>query len=67
MRRRFLILALAIGTVGGYAAGFRSMRHCNYQRTHGWDRGYGSEGFDRGAYRDGFAAGARACAEGPNK
>lgn len=63
-RRKLLILGLALGTIGGYAAGFRSMRHCNYQRDGRFDRGY--ERFDRGhssSYTDGFAAGARACAE----
>lgn len=63
-RRRLLILGLALGTIGGYAAGFRSVRHCNYQRDGRSDRGY--ERFDRGherQYTDGFAAGARACAE----
>ncbi len=58
-RRRLLILGLALGTIGGYAAGFRSMRHCNYQRGHhGFDRGP-----ERGSYAEGFAAGARACAD----
>lgn len=64
-RRRLLILGLALGTIGGYAAGFRSMRHCNYQRDGRFDRGY--ERYERSekpsAYTDGFAAGARACAE----
>jgi len=32
MRRKVLIVALAFGTVAGYASGFRSMRHCNYER-----------------------------------
>ena len=61
IRRRILIVVLAIGTVAGFSAGFRSMRHCQYNqgpRHGGFDR------FDRNsAYADGFAAGARACAE----
>lgn len=32
MRRKLLIAVLALGTVGGYAAGFASMRRCHGQR-----------------------------------
>jgi hypothetical protein len=32
MRRKALIVLLALGTIGGYAAGFRSMRGCNNHR-----------------------------------
>jgi hypothetical protein len=66
-RRKLLILGLALGTIGGYAAGFRSMRHCNYQRDGRWDaraeRYERYERSERSNYTDGFAAGARACAE----
>lgn len=31
-RRKLLILALAFGTVAGYASGFHSMRRCHYDR-----------------------------------
>lgn len=59
IRRKILIVVLAIGTVAGFGAGFRSMRHCQYSQRHG-----GFDRFDRNsAYADGFAAGARACAE----
>lgn len=61
-RRRLLILGLALGTIGGYAAGFRSMRHCNYERGRSW----GYERYEqpsRSTYAEGFAAGARACAD----
>lgn len=58
-RRKLLIIGLAIGTVGGFAAGFRSMRHCSYNRAADHHGGYGQHS----AYAEGFAAGARACAE----
>jgi len=32
MGRKALIVLLAVGTVGGYAAGFRSLRGCQNQR-----------------------------------
>lgn len=32
MRRKALIVLLALGTVGGYASGFASMRWCHQQR-----------------------------------
>ncbi len=32
MRRKLLIAVLALGTVGGYAAGFASMRRCHSHR-----------------------------------
>ena len=32
MRRKLLIAVLALGTVGGYAAGFASLRHCRDAR-----------------------------------
>ena len=32
MRRKALIVLLALGTIGGYAAGFASMRRCNSHR-----------------------------------
>lgn len=32
MRRRILIVLLALGTVGGYASGFASLRHRSHCR-----------------------------------
>jgi hypothetical protein len=37
MRRRIAIVLLALGTVGGYASGFASMRHCRAERA-AWER-----------------------------
>ncbi len=37
MRRRLLIVLLALGTVGGYASGFASM--ARRARCHSWSRG----------------------------
>jgi hypothetical protein len=32
MKRKILIVVLALGTIGGYAAGFRAMRrHCHWK------------------------------------
>lgn len=41
MRRRFVIALLALGTVGGYASGFSSLRHRSHCRS-SWseDRSY---------------------------
>jgi len=41
MRRRIVIVLLALGTIGGYAAGFAHMRHhgCHAQQQHSVDRG----------------------------
>lgn len=52
MRRRFLIVLLAIGTVAGYASGFRSMRHCRSER--GWER-HSPAAME--AYREGYEKG----------
>jgi len=40
MRRRIVIVLLALGTIGGYAAGFAHMRHngCHAQQHHWVDR-----------------------------
>ncbi|MBI2395706.1 MAG: hypothetical protein HYV09_39435 [Deltaproteobacteria bacterium] len=32
MRRKLLVVLLALGTVGGYAAGFHSMKRCHQDR-----------------------------------
>jgi hypothetical protein len=37
MRRRIAIVLLAIGTVGGYASGFASMRHCRSAQRSAWE------------------------------
>jgi hypothetical protein len=57
MRRRVLIVLLAIGTVAGYSAGFRSMRHCR-----GGDRGWGGPrqempSMNHDAFREGYEKG----------
>ena len=43
MRRRIVIALLALGTVGGYASGFASLRYGSHCR-HGWgeQRAYSS-------------------------
>ncbi|MFO0592201.1 MAG: hypothetical protein U0441_31950 [Polyangiaceae bacterium] len=38
MRRRLLIALLALGTVGGYASGFASLRHCQSQRREAFEQ-----------------------------
>ena len=37
MKRRILILALALGTIGGYAAGFAHLRHHGCHANHAHD------------------------------
>jgi len=55
MRRKILIVLLAIGTVAGFSAGFRSMRHCrNYER--GWSHP-STTSMDNDAFRDGYRKG----------
>lgn len=55
MRRRLLIVLLALGTVGGYASGFASVaRYRHFHRCHGgsWDsRGPRGSWEPRGGYR----------------
>jgi hypothetical protein len=53
MRRRILIVLLAIGTIAGYSAGFRSMRHCNANR--GWEAP--RHGMNHDAFREGYEKG----------
>jgi hypothetical protein len=56
MRRRILIVLLAIGTVAGYASGFRSMRHCrNYDR--GWGSRHEMPSMNHDAFREGYEKG----------
>ena len=38
MRRKLLIALLALGTVGGYASGFASLRHCQSQRRQSFEQ-----------------------------
>jgi hypothetical protein len=38
MRRKLLIAVLALGTVGGYAAGFASMRSCHNHRRDAFEQ-----------------------------
>lgn len=38
MRRKLLIALLALGTVGGYASGFASLRHCNNARRQAFEQ-----------------------------
>ena len=50
-----MIVLLAIGTVAGYSAGFRSMRHCR-----GGDRGWGRHEMptmNHDAFREGYEKG----------
>lgn len=50
MRRRLLIVLLAMGTIGGYASGFASMSRHHRYRCHGgswgerWDSRWDSRG-----------------------
>jgi hypothetical protein len=37
MRRRIAIVLLALGTVGGYASGFASLRHCRSAHRAAWE------------------------------
>ena len=39
MRRRLILVLLALGTVSGFAFGVRSLRH---HQEHGWHHGWGS-------------------------
>jgi hypothetical protein len=36
MRHRIVIALLALGTIGGYASGFASLRHRSSYCRHGW-------------------------------
>lgn len=38
MRRKLLIAVLALGTVGGYASGFASLRHCQKGRHQAFEQ-----------------------------
>ncbi|GAC1518458.1 MAG: hypothetical protein NVS3B10_20420 [Polyangiales bacterium] len=38
VRRKIVIALLALGTVGGYATGFASLRHCAMARRHSFER-----------------------------
>ena len=38
MKRRILVVLLAIGTVGGYASGFASLAHCKHERRAAFER-----------------------------
>jgi hypothetical protein len=38
MRRKALIVLLALGTIGGYAAGFASMRNCKNHRRDAFEQ-----------------------------
>jgi hypothetical protein len=64
MKRRILVVLLALGALGGYAAGFASLGHCNGHRRAAFERhvakvcteaareaegARGSEGCGRGA------------------
>jgi hypothetical protein len=54
LKRRILIVVLAIGTVAGYSAGFRSMRHCRG----GGDRGFQPRhSMNHDAFREGYEKG----------
>lgn len=53
---KLLIVLLALGTVGGFASGFRSVARHHYYKTHGgygqecgskWGRGYNGHGWQQ--------------------
>lgn len=58
MRRKLLIAVLALGTVGGYAAGFASMRRCHSHRQASFEQHVAKVCVD--AARQSDAASARA-------
>lgn len=61
MRRKALIVLLALGTVGGYAAGFASMRSCHNHRRAAFEQHVAKVCVD--AARQSDAATARAQAQ----
>ncbi len=61
MRRKALIVLLALGTIGGYASGFASMRSCHNHRRAAFEHHVAKVCVD--AARDSDAASARAQAQ----
>ena len=50
MRRRILIALLALGTVGGYAAGFAHMHHSCHGNN--WNGDWHGRGYNNAAHYD---------------
>lgn len=65
MRRKALIVLLALGTVGGYASGFASMRACHNHRRAAFEQHVAKVCVD--AARESDAAHARAQAQPPQQ
>lgn len=59
MRRKALIVLLALGTVGGYASGFMSMKHCNSQRRAAFEEHVAKVCVDAARKEDASQAAAR--------
>ena len=59
MRRKLLIAVLALGTVGGYAAGFASMRRCNSHRQASFEQHVAKVCVDAARKSDAAASSAR--------
>ena len=59
MRRKLLIAVLALGTVGGYAAGFASMRSCHNHRRDAFEQRVAKVCVDAARQSDAAAAAAR--------
>jgi tetrahydrodipicolinate N-succinyltransferase len=60
MRRKALIVLLALGTVGGYASGFASMRSCHNQRRASFEQHVAKVCVDAARASDAAAARAQA-------
>ena len=60
MRRKALIVLLALGTVGGYASGFASMRWCHQQRRASFEQHVAQVCVDAARQSDAAAARAQA-------
>ena len=65
MRRKALIVLLALGTIGGYASGFASMRWCHNQRRASFEQHVAKVCVD--AARQSDAASARGQAQPPQQ
>ena len=59
MRRKALIVLLALGTIGGYASGFMSMKGCQNQRRAAFEEHVAKVCVDAARKEDGAAAAAR--------
>ena len=59
MRRKALIVLLALGTVGGYASGFASMKWCHNQRRASFEQHVAQVCVDAARKEDAASARAR--------